>query len=101
VITITLEVIDALTKIVGIIIAVPGAYLAYKRWFKPASLGLALDSVLFLGPGAQEDIKNDCIWIAAQLRFYNAGAMPESITEINTFELILIQESGECTFPGR
>ncbi len=93
-----LEVIDALAKIVGIIIAVPGAYLSYKRWFKPASIGLALDSVLFLGPGAQEDIDNRCIWVTAQLRFYNAGAMPESITEISAFELTVTQDSESCSF---
>jgi len=90
--------VDVLSKFVTVVIAIPGAYWAYKRWFKPASLGVALDSVLFLGPGAQEGIKNDSIWITAQLRFFNAGAMPESMAEISVFELMLTQDSERCPF---
>jgi hypothetical protein len=92
------DIVDVVTKLVGVFIAIPGAYLAFKRWFRPASLGVALDSVLFLGPGAQEDIKNDSIWIAAQMRFFNAGAMPESMIEIRVFELALTQHGEHCSF---
>lgn len=92
------DVVDVVASLVTVFVAIPGAWLAYKRWFKPASLGVALDSVLFLGPGAQEDIRNDSIWIAAQLRFFNAGAMPESMTEIGAFELILTQDCERCSF---
>ena len=92
------DVVDIAVKIVGLPAALGAAYLAYRRWFRPATIGLALDSVVFVPPGSEPDIKSRHILIAAQLRFFNAGAFPESLTEISLFDLTVTMNDDRTTF---
>ena len=94
----TKDIVDIISKLVAMAIAIPGARLAYKRWFKPAKLGIALDSVFLLGPGGQDDIATQDLIFAAQLRVYNSGAEPEAMAEIYAFTATLMEDTQTCNF---
>jgi hypothetical protein len=87
------DVVETTKNIVEILFAFPAAWLAYTRWIKPARIGAGLDFVMLAGPrkaGEVDDTPNT-MSVVAQLRVYNAGAKPESMPQIEAFELILSQ----------
>lgn len=92
------DALDIFVTFVGLPSALLAAYFAYRRWFKPAALGVALDSIVFIPPRVDPAVTTKQILIAAQIRFFNAGAFPESIAEISLFDLTVSLNGKQCTF---
>jgi hypothetical protein len=93
-------IIEIVAILVTLSLGIPAALLSYKRWFRPADIGVSLDAVLLLGPGAgkEDHIDSEEVLVTAQLRLYNAGAIPESLTSISVFDLHLSQAGSEVSY---
>jgi len=92
------DAVDAVAKIVELPTAVAAAILAYQRWFRPAAPGVSLDGIVFLPPGSDKMISGQDTMLAIQLRLFNAGSFPESLAEINVFNLVVTVNETRCSF---
>ena len=94
------SIVDVVGTLFTVLVRVRLAILAYKRWFRPADVGVSWTLSCSWGrvQARKDHIESQNILVAAQLRLYNAGAMPESIINISLFDVDLRQTGQQVSY---